>query len=343
MVKLVRGRIRADWRRAQRAVSGRWRPLYGRWRRYKTRFDRTHLGRTMDRYSLHNGNVLSGGIAYYSLASIAAGLVIAATVASLLAEAVPSLRGDIFGFVGALVPGIVGDDGLVHSDASLVTPIAGLVGLFALLALVNTATRFLGGLRTGTRTMLGRRGGNALEAKFRDVSALAAIAVIVALGLALQLLGSRAAAWIARESHVDWIDTSVVRVPAAAAGLVVDMLFVALALVVLGRSRVRWGRLWPVLLGAGVVIGAMRQASSAIVASSVDNPVLGPFAAVVTLLAFVELTTRVILYAGAWLGAGRNPATDGGLADQGPLTVVDLSPARRRAKVTTARATVRRR
>jgi len=332
----------ALWRLAQCWVSQRSRSVYAKWRRYKTRFDRTRLGRTLSRYSLYNGNVLAGGIAYYSLASIAAGLVIGATLASLLAQVVPSLRESIFGLIGSLVPGIVGNDGLVKTDSSLVTPIAGLVGLFALLALVNTAARFIGALRTGTRTMLGRGGGNALAAKARDVSALIAIALILVVGLALQVASSRAATWVAREAHIDWVSTWVVRVPAAAAGLVVDMLFVALALVVLGRSRAKWRRLWPVLLAAAIVIGIMRQASSAVVASSVDNLVLGRFAAIVTLLAFVELTARVILYAGAWLGATRVLAADA-VEDTGPFTIVDLSPARRRSKVTTARATVRRR
>lgn len=297
----------------------------------------------MSRYSLHNGNVLAGGIAYYSLASIAAGLVIGATLASLLAQVVPSLRAQILGLIGVLVPGIVGPDGLVKTDSALVTPVAGLVGLFALLALVNTATRFIGALRTGTRTMLGRGAGNALAAKARDVTALAAIAFIVTVGLVLQVASSRAADWVAQQSSLAWVTTWVVRVPAAAVGLVVDMLFVALALVVLGRARAKWRRLWPVLLIAAIVIGILRQVSSAVVASAVNSPVLGPFAAIVTLLAFVELTSRVILYAGAWLGASRMPAALSAPEDMGPFTVVDLSPARRRAKVTTARATVRRR
>jgi len=191
--------------------------------------------------------------------------------------------------------------------------------------------------------MLGRRSGNAFEAKARDVSALAAIVLMVVLGLGLQVAGSRAATWIANNSDIAWVQTWVVRVPAVAVGLFVDMLFVTVALVVLGRARAKWGRLWPVLFVSAIVVGILRQASSAVVASAVDNPVLGPFAAVVTLLAFVQLTTRVILYAAAWLGAGRAPTADAVIEDTGPFTVVDLSPARRRAKITTARATVRRR
>ncbi len=331
------------WRRTQDVVSHRVRSAIHKGRRLKTRFDRTRLGRTMDRYSVGNGSVLSGGIAYYSLASIAAGLIIAATLASVLAQAVPSIRAGLFTLVGELVPGVVGEDGLVKPSSSLVSPLAGLVGILALLALVNTATRFLGALRTGVRTMLGRRSGNAFEAKARDISALVAIVLMVVLGLAFQVAGSRAATWIAANSDITWVQTWVVRVPAVAVGLVVDMLFVAVALVVLGRARAKWRRLWPVLLGAAVVIGILRQASSAVVASSVDNPVLGPFAAVVTLLAFVQLTTRVILYAAAWLGAGQKATASGTIEDPGPYSVVDLSPARRRVKVTTARAMVRRR
>lgn len=334
---------KSTWQGLQRAASVKWRRINGKVRRAKNRFDATRPGRTLERYGLHNGNVLAGGIAYYSLASIAAGVIIGATAASVLADAVPSLRESIFRFVGALVPGVVGDDGLVDADTTLVNSVAGIVGVIALLALVNTATRFIGALRTGVRTMLGRKAGNAFEAKARDLAAVVAIAVIVVVGLALQVAGSRAATWLSDEVETPWVTTWVVRVPAIGVGLVVDMLFVALALLVLGRARTNWRRLWPVLLVAGIVIGVLRQASSAVVANSVDNPVLGPFAAVVTLLAFVELTTRVILHAAAWLGAARSAATGGVVDDEGPRTLVDLSPARRRSQVTTARASVRRR
>lgn len=308
-------------------------------RKVRAKVDATAPGRTHARYGANNGNVLAGGIAYYSLTSIAAGLVLAATIASLLAQAIPGLRPDVFSLLGQLIPGTVGDDGLITPDARIVTPVAGVVGLGALTALANTATRFLGGLRTGVRTMLGRKaGGNAIEGKARDLAALLGLVLVLGLGLALQVASSRVANWLADRIGAQWVDAWVIRLPATLVGLVADMLFLALALLVLGRARVSWSRLWRVLLVAGVVMGVLRQASSAVVGSAADNRVLAPFAAIVTLLAFVELVTRVVLYAAAWIGARQ---VAGAVAEE-PQVFVDTSPARRRSRVTTRRAAVRR-
>ncbi len=322
-------------RRAQGVIAS----VQLRFRKLKTRFDATKPGRTHQRYGDYNGNVLAGGIAYYSLTSLAAGMVLAATVASLLAQVFPGLRPDVFSLLGQLIPGTVGDDGLVTPDARIVAPVAGVVGLGALVALANTATRFMGGLRTAVRTMLGRKaGGNAIEGKARDYAALLGLVVVLGLGLALQVASSRAASWLVDKISLGAVDEWVVRAPASAVGLLADMAFVALALLVLGRARVTWSRLWRVLLVAGVIMGVLRQASSAIVGSAADNRVLAPFAAIVTLLAFVELVTRVVLYAAAWIGSRQ---VAGAVAEE-PQVFVDTSPARRRSRVTTRRAAVRR-
>ncbi len=82
--------------------------LAARGKRLKSRFDETHAGRMVARYGQENGNVLAGGIAYYSLVSIAAGLVIGATVVSFLAQYVPGVRSGFFKVLNNALPGVVG-------------------------------------------------------------------------------------------------------------------------------------------------------------------------------------------------------------------------------------------
>ena len=318
--------------------------LVGRGKHLKTLFDATRVGRMMGRYGEQNGNVLAGGIAYYSLVSVAAGLIIGATAVSFLAQYVPGVRDTYFQVLQNAVPGVVGSSGnsLVSQSTTLANTATGLVGLFALLLGANRATRFVGGLRTGVVTMLGRDAGNPLQGKLRDFMALVAIALIVTTGLVVQVAASRAADWLVGFLGDGTVSGWVLRVPALLVGLVIDMLFVAMAIVVLGHARAPWRRLWPVLLVTAIVMGVLRLASSALVGSAASNAVLASIAAVVTLLIFVDFTTRAILMAAAWLGSYSTPQVEGANEDDSPGVRMDAEPARRKVKVTTRRATVRR-
>jgi membrane protein len=311
-------------------------------KRLKARFDETHAGRMILRYGEQNGNVLAGGIAYFSLVSIAAGLVIGATVASFLAEYIPGVRSAFFSVLGNAVPGVVGSggDALVSPEATLATTATGLVGLFALLVGANRAARFIGGLRTGVVTMLGRDAGNPLKGKLRDFMALAGILLIAVAGLVVQVIASRAANWLVDLIPDATVSAWVLRVPALMVGLVIDMLFVAMAIMVLGHARAPWRRLWPVLLATAAVIGVLRIASSALVGSVADNAVLASFAAIVTVLIFVDFTTRAILLAAAWMGAHRTVDADH-VATPKHTVKTHVGAKQRKGGVTTRRATVR--
>ncbi len=324
------------------SLKGRAMRLASRGKRLKSRFDETHAGRMIARYGEQNGNVLAGGIAYYSLVSIAAGLVIGATVASFLAQYIPGVRAAFFRVLENTVPGVVGsgNDALVSQNTTLANTATGLVGLFALLLGANRAARFIGGLRAGVVAMLGRDAGNPLQGKARDFMALVGIVLIGIAGLALQFVASRAAKWlvglIADETVSDWL----LRIPALTVGLVIDMLFVAMAIMVLGHARAPWRRLWPVLLVTAAVIGVLRLASSALVGSAADNAVLASIAAVVTLLIFVDFTMRAILMAAAWMGAHRTIDAENAAKPERKV-VTRVGAKARKGKVTTRRATVR--
>src|SRR6187551_1068408 len=68
------------------------------------------VGKALRRYIGSNGNVLAGGVAYYSLASIAAGIVLAVTVASAVVIGNDNYRDAVFEFIGNAIPGIFPTD-----------------------------------------------------------------------------------------------------------------------------------------------------------------------------------------------------------------------------------------
>lgn len=314
----------------------------------KERWDGSTWGRALRRFVLLNGNVLAAGIAYLSLTSIAAGAVIAATVASVSVATNPTLRAAMFDYLGEAVPGLVATDdspGLIDPDilSSSGTALAtGIIGVVTLLILLNTASRYVRGLRTSLRSMLGREVASPVSGRVRDLVALVALVVIAVVGIAIQVVASGAAEWVAELVGMS-VPSWVLRASAALAGVIADMLFVALALMLLGGAA--WSRrlLWVVLVSA-LAIGVLRQFISLFVSGVTDNKVLAPFAAIFTLMIFVDYVNRVLLLTAAWLGAHhREPAgVETARPEDAPTMTVDSAVAPNRdTPVTTARATVR--
>ena len=286
----------------------------------KERFDHTHAGRTLERYSDRNGSVVAGGIAFFSLTSIAAGVLIAVTLASWFIAGDEELSGEIFSFVDQAVPGVVkqGDNGTGLVDPSTLKPtaITGVVGLVGFLILFNTAARYVSGMRMGVWAMLEADDRSPLQGKLRDFAALVGIALMVLLGAGLQVASSVVASQVSQLLFDTAPQEWVVRLSGAAVLFVVDMVFAAIVLVYLGGVRLPRKYVLITLAVAAFALGVLRQAMSLIISGLSENAVLAPFAAVVALLLFTNYTARILLYAAAFLGTYRQ---------LGPLTTEDLS------------------
>lgn len=315
---------------------------------HKKRFDGTHAGYMLKRVSEGNGNVLAGGIAYYAMTSLTAVVVIAVTLSTYVALVNQKWHDALFDYIGDTIPGIIKSEddpnGLV--DPSTIQPetVTGIVGVISILILINTSTRYLSGLRVGSRTMLGQGAGSPVKGKLRDFAALLALVILVVLGMVMQLLASQFSSVVANFFADETVSEWIVRLPAIAVGVVIDMGFVALAIVVLGRYIGPRLPLFWTLLVAAVGIGILRQGVSWVVGSAADSPVLGSAAAIMTVLIFANYIARIVLYAGAWLGTQhlRAEAKKEASASlrESDVIVVEMEPvARRRFKsITTARA-----
>lgn len=325
---------------------GKGKAVLARAKASKEWFDSTHAGLMLQRVNDGNGNLLAGGIAYLSLASLAAALAIAITLSTYLVLVNPGWNTAFFGFVDDTIPGVIKScpgsecSGLVYPSSLEPHALTGIVGVVSFLILANTATRYLSALRVGTRTMLGQERYSPAKGKLRDLIVLLALIVVVVLGMALQVLASQVsqavAGLISDEPLSEWL----IRGPAFGVGVVVDMAFVALAIVVLGGLKRPRGPLVWTLLVAGIGIGLLRQGVSFVVGSTANNPVLGSVASVVTIMIFVNFIARIILYAAAWLGviAGVADHAPRGRGGKGHVVPMEPMAERRHGTVTTRRA-----
>ncbi|WP_062302035.1 YihY/virulence factor BrkB family protein [Demequina subtropica] len=314
---------------------------------YKEWWDNSSWGRGIKRFSIQNGPVLSAGIAYFTLASVTAGLVVATTLATVFLASNDELRAELVDYLANAVPGLIAEDGqsgIIKPDdlgSGSATSIAGIVGVISFLVLINTATKFIRGLRTSTRTMLGKEMASPVLGKVRDVGGLFALVIIALVGVTIQVVASSAARTIADAVGIT-VPAWEIRLIGYTAGVIADMLYVALVLMLLGGARLSWRVLWVIVLAA-LAIGVLRLGVSFIVGGSSKNAALGASAAVITLMVFVDYVNRIILMCAAWLGAHDAEHHQGQFhADSvEPPTVVVEGPRRHGTPVTTARATVR--
>ena len=296
------------------------------------------VGRALRRYLESNGNVLAGGVAYYSLASIAAALVLAVTIASFVVIGNETMRDGIVDFLGNAIPGIFttddGQTGLIDPSTLSPTPMSGVVGLIAFLVLIYTATRYMRGMRAATQTMLGKASAKVIPGTLSDVIALVALALTAVVAAGFQIvagsLANHVAGWIGGAD----LTAATVRAVAAVAGLAANVAFVAIVFLVLGSARAPAKILVPTIGLTALAIAVLQLASSYFVTAASSNTVLAPFAAVIAVLLFVDFASRGMLIAAAWIGAAAGGAV-------GNVAVGLLpSPARRTRKtVTTRRAT----
>lgn len=304
-------------------------------KKLKHRVDETRLGRTLKRYGNRNGGMLAGGIAYSSLTSIAAALLLTATIASFVVGGNQVWREEIVDFVGDAIPGIfpsADSPGLVDPTVLKPTAVTGVVGAVALVMLVRTATNYLTSLRVGVRTMLGATRLAGLVGKAWDVLAFTTLMIVIVLGALIQVAASTFARTLAEWIGQDDTAPAAVRVPAIVAGFIADVGFVTLVYVVLGRVRAPKREVLGVVLVSAAAISVLQQLSTLLVASASKNVVLAPFAAIVVLLLFVTLVAQVLLYGAAWIGSRLDKS------DRGVPAYLPPVPRRKRGGVTTARA-----
>lgn len=301
-------------RTTQERAAGSRPGLVERAQRLAERAQQTRVGRALARYSVARGGLLAGGIAYSALFSIFAGLTIAYSAFMAVLGADEGLRQTVLDAVDAALPGIVdtgtGNGGLVDPDDLIIETALNPASLIAVGVAFWTALTVMAGLRTSVRAMFGMVAPpeHFLIGRVRDLAGFLALVlgvlVTAGLGLAAGALGE----WVLGVIGVEGVVAgALLRAVALAVALGVDWAVMVMILrVTAGAHPVRRDLFLGALLGA-VASGALRQLGTTAV-GAVDDPLLAPFAAIVTLLLWVNLLARVVLMVAAW--TANPPAPD---------------------------------
>lgn len=263
--------------------------------------------RAFQRYGSAKGAMLSGGIAYSGIFSIAAALTIAITAFMAFLGRNETLRKTVFDGVNEAMPGILktADDpsGLIRPESLILDTALNPASIIAAGLLLWTALSVMNALKMSLRAMFGivRLPETFIVLKARDLVAFLGLAIGV---LVSSVLTSAAGALGDMVLEFLGIDGAIgqwfLRITSLAVAFLVD--FVVIALLFRYTAGARPPRR-DLILGAS--LGAfgtsvVRFLGTSVIGSVSDNPVLAPFVAVATLLLWVNFVSRIVLIAAAF-------------------------------------------
>lgn len=296
--------VRASWRelRAAATTGG----ARDRVAALTTWWKATRVARAQRRFSVAQGGLLCGGLAYTALFSLFASLTIGYTAFMAVLGSRKDLRDRLLDTIDQYVPGLIdtGHGGAIDPDQLLLSGVTSVAGVIAVAVLLWSAIAFMGSLRAAVRTMFGLQLApqNMVLGKLRDLAAFVVLGAAVIASSATSILATRAASWATRTLGGGDGVRGLFTAGGLVAAAVVDALVVLYVVRVHAGARPRRRDLVVGVVAAAVVLGALRVLGTAVVAGSATrNVLLASFAALVTVLLLVNFVARVLLLACAWM------------------------------------------
>mgnify|MGYP000953726551 CR=1 FL=1 len=267
---------------------------------------RLRIMRSLTRYGNGRGALLAGGIAYSAIFSLAAALTIGITVLLGVLGRSPQLQDAVFSSLASSLPGVLewkGSSGIVNPSDLVISTSFSLTGIIAVVVLVFSATSVMRAMKSSIRAMFGidQVPSGAASEKLRDLLGFVAIALGVGatgiLTLAHTVIGTRVFSALGLESTLASVMIRIgsFLISAAIDALILWILIRFVALVRAPKTDLWWG-----LAGFGILASLIRSLGTSAV-GSVNNPLLASFAAIATLLLWINLLSRVMLIACAFI------------------------------------------
>lgn len=264
-----------------------------------------HLMRMQDRYAAEGGNQFAAGITYFSvLAMFPLLLLVTATAATILANR-PEMLADLQNQISGAVEGDMGDtlNEILETAIDQRGAMFGIGGLTALWSGLG----WMHNLRTGISAMwnldANETGGNFFVTKAKDLLGLIGLILAFLIAFGVTAVGSSGLpetifGWLGIDSFpgMQYVFFFI----GLAVGLLANFLVMLWMIKFMPRTKVPMkSALKGALLGA-VAFEIIKQLSTVIVSSAMNNPAGAVFGPVIALMIVLYLVWRVVLYVSAW-------------------------------------------
>jgi membrane protein len=294
-------------------------------------------------YIEHHGPMLADSVTYRTLFSVFAGLFLGFALGGIWLSSRPDAMEALVETIGAAIPGLVGEDGLIHPD-DLVQPITlSIAGVLALIGLVGAAIGAVGSLRIAFRNL----GDQPDDQTFFVWVLLRDLALAIGFGAALTVAAAVTFfSTTALETLFGWLGLSTrdpiydgaTRAVSILVIFAIDTVVIAAMFRLLSGLRPSARSLWTGALLGGVGLTVLQLLSSLFVGGATTNPLLASFGSLIALLLWFNLSSQVILIAAAYIVAGVDEEHDRVHARHGAPTIAIRRMQRAERRATDAAA-----
>ena len=266
-------------------------------------------------YSEHRGPILADSVTYRTLFSVFAGVLLGFSIAALFLAGNPVAWKALISAVDAVIPGLVGKNSLIDPDNIRAPAGLTVAGIAALVGLIGAAIGAIGSMRNALRTIAD----TVNDDVFFLWVLLRNLALAIGIGAALAAsAGLTFFAGVGVEAITDLLglrssDPLAVVGTRGVSVLIVfalDVVVIAVLFRVLSGVRASARALWVGSLLGAVGLTVLQQLSGLFVRGATSNPLLASFGALIALLLWINLSTQVILIAGAYIVTSVAEETD---------------------------------
>ncbi|WP_217183523.1 YihY/virulence factor BrkB family protein [Streptomyces sp. AC495_CC817] len=257
-------------------------------------------------YTERRGPMLADSITYRALFSVFAGVLLGFSIAALWLAGNPVAWKAIVDAVETAVPGLIGDEGVIH-PSDLRQPVSfSIAGIVSLVGLVGASLGAIGSLRTAVRLIAGTVQDDVLWiwVILRNLLLAAAIGASFVLSAFLSIAGRIGIAWLAGVLGLPEDSPAAAWSIRLLSLLIVFALDTALIVAVfrlLSGLRTSRRSLWSGALVGGVGLLVLQELSGLFVGGASSNPLLASFATLLALLIWLNLSAQVMLIACAYV------------------------------------------
>jgi membrane protein len=266
-------------------------------------------------YSERRGAMLADSITYRALFSVFAGVLLGFSIAALWLAGNPDAWQAIIRAVQSVVPGLIGEDGVIKTTDLQAPASLSIAGIISLVGLVGAALGAIGSLRTAVRVIAGTTHDDILFIWVILRNLLLAIGIAVAFLAAalLTFVGQLGVAWI---SDLLGLSADSVLVGVTVRVLSLLVVFALNTALIIGIFRLLSGvkpsarSLWSGALLGGFGLLVLQELSSLFVGGATSNPLLASFASLLALLIWMNFSSQVILIACAYIVTAEEETKD---------------------------------
>lgn len=260
-------------------------------------------------YSEHRGPMLADSITYRLLFAVFAAVLLGFSIAALWLSGDAVAWQALLNAVNSVIPGLVGEDGLV--DPSDIQAPAGLslTGVLSSIGLIGAAIGSVGQVRSALRSLADQPNEDIfiVWALLRNLAVAVGVGVALVVAAGVTFFGTAlvdvVGGWFGvpadhpLSSWGTWLLSAVVV-------FVLDTLVIAVMFIVLSGVKAPKRALWTGALIGGFGLVVLQQLSGLFVGGARANPLLASFAALIALLLWFNLSSQVILISAAYVLTG---------------------------------------